>query len=292
MTAKKPVKKTVVKKPPKKVTKKVIKKEMTEAHKLAVLFHDTYERLAPKYGYETRKDTKKFKPTTPNGKLMIAVASEVLAKQTKQPIPEKVHEDWFFKLPSKYFIQLQKEWNEINLKITLKAYDNYDDWFNYFKTLSPNVIRLLATTGLDILPTEAYSALARWHDIIANPGRIDKVHQSGLTNPKGINHKSITELASQNDRLGVLMATRDKIAEKLDKGAGARDTAALTREMTDIMTQIADYERRQGPKKETKLGQLLGDMHTPPGKRTRAKGARATSFKGRVVTIEDVEAAT
>ncbi len=54
----------------------------------------------------------------------------------------------------------------------------------------------------------------------------------------------------------MLKATRDKIAEKLDKGAGARDTAALTREMTEIMTQIADYEKRLGPKKETLLGQL------------------------------------
>ncbi len=44
---------------------------------LAIFFHDTYERLAPQYGYETRKDTKQFDPTTPNGKLMQAVCTEV-----------------------------------------------------------------------------------------------------------------------------------------------------------------------------------------------------------------------
>lgn len=44
---------------------------------IATLFHDTYERLAPNYGYETRKDTRQFDPTTPNGKLMVAVAGEV-----------------------------------------------------------------------------------------------------------------------------------------------------------------------------------------------------------------------
>lgn len=48
-----------------------------DADKLARLFHDTYERLAPQYGYETRDDTKQFDPTTPNGKLMVAVAGEV-----------------------------------------------------------------------------------------------------------------------------------------------------------------------------------------------------------------------
>lgn len=45
---------------------------------LARLFHDTYERLAPQFGYETRDDTKQFDPESANGKLMIAVAGEVL----------------------------------------------------------------------------------------------------------------------------------------------------------------------------------------------------------------------
>ncbi len=47
----------------------------------AILFHDTYEKLAPEYGYETRPDTKQFDPRTPNGRLMIAVCETVLAAQ-------------------------------------------------------------------------------------------------------------------------------------------------------------------------------------------------------------------
>jgi hypothetical protein len=50
-----------------------------EALDLARLFHDTYERLAPSFGYETRKDTRTFDPTTPNGRLMVVVCGEVLA---------------------------------------------------------------------------------------------------------------------------------------------------------------------------------------------------------------------
>lgn len=42
------------------------------------LFHNTYERLAPDFGYETREDTKKFDPDSKNGKLMIATVTEVL----------------------------------------------------------------------------------------------------------------------------------------------------------------------------------------------------------------------
>jgi hypothetical protein len=39
--------------------------------------HDIYERLAPKFGYKTRGDTKEFDPDSPNGKLMIAVYGEI-----------------------------------------------------------------------------------------------------------------------------------------------------------------------------------------------------------------------
>lgn len=214
-------------------------------------------------------------------------------KRVKPDTVERLHESWFFSLKPKYYVELQKEWNENNLKIVLPALTDYDDWLNHFKTLPPSHIKLLAATGQDFLSTEAYAALSRWHDIIANPHRIEKIHQSGLTKPKGKDHSSIIAMALANDRLGVLKATRDQIAEKLDKGAGARDTAALAREMTEIMTQISDYEKRAGPKKTTKLGMLLDDMHTGNGKKKRPSqngtGARNTSFRTRV-TIEDTEA--
>lgn len=51
----------------------------------ARLFHDTYERLAPEFGYETRKDTRQFDPGSPNGKLMIAVCGEVVAALSPPP---------------------------------------------------------------------------------------------------------------------------------------------------------------------------------------------------------------
>lgn len=210
--------------------------------------------------------------------------------QVEEPtITQAMYEKWFFSLTSKQFVKMQQEWNEKKLKIALKPQQDYDSWLNYFKELPPNAIRMLATTGLDILSTEAYAALSRWHDIISNPHRIDKIHQSGLTNPEK-NHKdykTIVQLAKENDRLGVLKATRDQIAEKLEKGAGARDTAALAREMTDVMGQIASYEKKMGPKKTTLLGELMGDM--PDLKKRNAKsGVRKSSFKSRV-TIEDVE---
>jgi hypothetical protein len=50
---------------------------MADAEQLARKFHEVYERLAPSFGYETRKETRAFDPTTPNGRLMIAVCAEI-----------------------------------------------------------------------------------------------------------------------------------------------------------------------------------------------------------------------
>lgn len=209
--------------------------------------------------------------------------------KTSEDTLYQMHKRWFFSIDAKQFRALTKDWNEQNLAIKIEAQEDYDAWLNYFKKLPARYIQMLAATGLDFLDTEAYAALSRWHDIVENPHRIDKIHQSGLTKSKeGSKVKTVAELALANDRLGVLRATRDKIAEKLDKGAGSRDTALLTREMTEIMTQISDYEKRAGPKKDTKLGELLTDMHTGKAKRSKNKGARNTSFKTRV-TIEDLE---
>ena len=52
---------------------------MTAEH-LAREFHETYERLAPLFGYETRKDSAVPWANVPekNKKLMIAVCREIL----------------------------------------------------------------------------------------------------------------------------------------------------------------------------------------------------------------------
>ena len=49
-----------------------------EALVLANQFHTIYERLAPSFGYETRTETRLFSPSTPNGKLMVAVCVEIM----------------------------------------------------------------------------------------------------------------------------------------------------------------------------------------------------------------------
>lgn len=220
-------------------------------------------------------------------------------KKPAQPMftdEEQAHLDWFYSQDQKHFNYLALQWNERNLNIKLKKKKNYDEYLNYFKGMPARHVNILVSTAQDLLTTEGYAALLRWRDIVLNPHRIDKIHQAGLVNKKKKDPNDIVAMASQNDRLGVLKATRDKLAEQLEKGAGSRDTALLVREMTEVMTQIADYEKRLGPKKETALGQLLEDMpgaHMASehvGKRKKDAGARNTSFQSRTrVTIDDLE---
>lgn len=56
------------------------------AIKLAILFHELYEKYAPEYGYKTREDTKAFKAYTPNGKLMIRVCREIQKHVDIKPV--------------------------------------------------------------------------------------------------------------------------------------------------------------------------------------------------------------
>lgn len=201
-------------------------------------------------------------------------------------------ESWFLSLDRTSFQELCKAWNEKNLGIKIPKLDGYDKWLDFFKRQSPTTNETLYENGKDTLTTEAYSALARWIDIVKTPGRIDKIYQAGLTKPKS-ESKTITELASENDEIGVLRALRDQIAEQLEKGTGARDTASLAMSMSSIIQQIKDAERRAGPKKDTVLASLLQDMAKPANdkvspKRARAKGARNTSYAAKL-TIEEIE---
>jgi hypothetical protein len=52
------------------------------ALQMAQFFHESYERLAPRFNYETRPGTKEFKPNSRNGLLMQAVCAEWLAKES------------------------------------------------------------------------------------------------------------------------------------------------------------------------------------------------------------------
>lgn len=51
---------------------------------------------------------------------------------------------------------------------------------------------------------------------------------------------SLARVASAGDRLKTLEALRDRIAEEIDRTRSARDVAALSRQLTDVLAQIEE----------------------------------------------------
>jgi hypothetical protein len=93
-----------------------MKKETLEkSAELALLFHNTYERLAPSFGYETRQDTKEFDFKSNNGRLMVAVCSEVIKWQQEQDKKMYSEED------------MKKSFNGF------KTGKSFEEWFEQFK---------------------------------------------------------------------------------------------------------------------------------------------------------------
>lgn len=76
-------------KPDEYVEKKV--EELTP-QKLASIFHDTYETLAPAYGYGTRKQTRDFDSESSNGKLMIATCKFILETEIEPALTDTLAE--------------------------------------------------------------------------------------------------------------------------------------------------------------------------------------------------------
>lgn len=88
------------------------------------LFHDTYERLAPEYGYETRKDTKEFDPESPNGKLMTAVCG-VVAKAVIEKVGSNIveNEDVFDLRP----FEEHSSWHKEYFYVLTRSFDLSDE---------------------------------------------------------------------------------------------------------------------------------------------------------------------
>jgi hypothetical protein len=102
---------------------------LDEASELALLFHNTYEKLAPTFGYETRQDTKEFDFKSNNGKLMVAVCSEVIKWQQEQDKNKYSEED----LKEAFKGGGKMSWTDINQETQEPYYYDFTEWFEQFK---------------------------------------------------------------------------------------------------------------------------------------------------------------
>lgn len=66
---------------------------------------------------------------------------------------------------------------------------------------------------------------------------------------------SLSEAVS-SDRLAGLQALRDVLAQAIDSGPKPAELAALSRQLTDVLSQIEAVEKAQPEKKGTALDEL------------------------------------
>lgn len=69
----------------------------------------------------------------------------------------------------------------------------------------------------------------------------------------------VAPAASSGDQLDTLVALRDRIAHELDVTRSARDVAALSRQLTEVLALIADLETPEEEHDE------LADLIALPG---------------------------
>lgn len=87
-------------------------------------FHDTYEKLASEYTYETREDTKVFDINSNNGKLMYATVNEIVSPILKENLKLKNINEEYERLNKEKFR---------NFKITNVQKYNIDELLSYKK---------------------------------------------------------------------------------------------------------------------------------------------------------------
>jgi hypothetical protein len=66
----------------------------------------------------------------------------------------------------------------------------------------------------------------------------------------------LTAVAASGDRLDTLRALRDTLASAIDATESARDLAALSRQLTDVLEQVAECEKAAPKPKGTPLDEL------------------------------------
>lgn len=69
------------------------------------------------------------------------------------------------------------------------------------------------------------------------PARAGSSSSSRSSSPRKAPPKLAT-VAAGNDRAATLRALRDRVARELDKTDSARDVAALSRQMTEVLAQL------------------------------------------------------
>lgn len=169
-----------------------------KGEKLARKFHDTYERLAPNFGYETREDTKQFDPTTSNGRLMIAVCTELAGDVASRETSAQVS-------------NLAASWVDITgdeIRANLNNDDYIDALADTLQTLARSAILQDQTPGQEEPKGDFYSRLKDEREDLER--RLIALNTYLSNNPGRPNPRHAKMLEEQSKLMSDLLAVLDE----------------------------------------------------------------------------------
>lgn len=171
------------------------------------------------------------------------------------------------------------------LKLTEKQPNNYNDWLEFFSSMTPEETETFLTDHNGSLDNEASAAGERWLLIKDNPTLIDKIVNSRLEQRKTEELGDIMAASKSGDRVALFEAIRDNIAYKISENAGARDMTVLIKQLNEVTLTLDELYRARGDK---------GDGNSSVRKlllksRKRASRPKASQAAKRISDDEDDE---
>lgn len=167
------------------------------------------------------------------------------------------------------------------LKATDKLPDGFNEWLEFFSSMTRSQTELFIHTHSETMDNEAMAAGMRWLQIAENPALIDKIVNSRLENRKTEELGDIMTAAKSGDDLVLYEAIRNNIAWKIQEGSGARDMSVLIKQLNEVTTHLNAIYRERGMKddQQNNIRKLLVSAR----QRARRPKQQAT------VTISDYE---
>lgn len=134
------------------------------------------------------------------------------------------------------------------LKATEKQPDGFNEWLDYFSSMTRAETEAFIETHRESLDNEAMAAGMRWLQIAENPALIDKIVNSRLESRKMEEIGDIMAAAKSGDDLQLYEAIRNNLAYKIQDGAGSRDMSALIKQLNEVTVHLNGIYRERGMK--------------------------------------------
>lgn len=195
---------------------------------------------------------------------------------------------WFLSLPEKEFTELCRHWNNKNLDLNIPEDMDYDGAMDYLRSVSPNKLLALMRTGKDALPVESFSAVSRWHEIVGNPSKIEKIYKAKLAQT---GEQDIMAVAVGDDDEEFYKALIQNNVHQLNSSSVSPQEAARLTSNINLFRKELKVIRSRSVKKGTLLANVLEAANKPAKKPTQAKKT-PTKAKPKAIKPKDGKTTT